>query len=166
MPVYKSDLSVSGLEKLLSDVRAYRHKVEEAPAKIVCSLARMGEQEINRNIDGITDKDGNVLATAGSFSFGNSGFAFMQGDQAPYLEFGTGYRGLLSPHPDAQEAGWEYGSGPTIKRTSSGKMMWRYRVSGTGQFRFTEGIPAQMPVLKASQQIRKKIPSVAKEALK
>lgn len=166
MPTYKSDLSVSGLEKLLADVRAYQRKVEEAPAKIVQSLARLGEQEIDRNIDGITDKDGNVLATAGSYAFGNTGFAYMTGEQAPYLEFGTGFKGQLSPHPGAQEAGWEYGVGPTITQTASGKMMWRYLMSGTGQWKFTEGIPAQLPVLRAAQQIRGKIPDIAKEALK
>lgn len=165
MPTYKSDLSVSGLEKLLADVRAYQHKVEEAPAKIVQSLAKMGEQEIDRNIDGIEDKDGNVLATAGSYSFGNTGFAFMRGEQAAYLEYGTGYKGKFSPHPNAQEAGWEYGVGSTIMRTSEGKMMWRYRGSGAGQWKFTEGIPAQLPVLRAAQKIRSKIPDVAKEAL-
>lgn len=166
MPTYKANLSVSGLQKLLNQVRGYQKKVEEAPAKIVQSLAQMGEQEIDRNIDGIADKDGNVLATAGSYSFGNTGFAYIQGDQAAYLEYGTGYRGALSPHPGADDAGWDYGSGSTITETSDGRLMWRYRMSGTGQWRFTEGIPAQMPVLNAAQTIRRKIPTVAKEALK
>lgn len=166
MPTYKAELSVSSLQKLLNEVREYQRKVEEAPAKIVQSLTKMGEQEIDRNIDGIADKDGNVLATAGSYSFGNTGFAFMKGEQAAYLEYGTGYKGKFSPHPNAQEAGWEYGVGSTIMRTSTGKMMWRYRMSGTGQWKFTEGIPAQLPVLRAAQKIRSKIPDVAKEVLK
>lgn len=166
MPTYKANLSVSSLQKLLNEVREYQNKVEAAPAKIVQSLAKMGEQEIDRNIDGIADKDGNVLATAGSYSFGDTGFAYMQGDQAAYLEYGTGYQGKLSPHPLASDAGWEYGSGSTIILTASGKVMWRYRMSGTGQWKFTEGIPAQMPVLSAARSVRKKIPSAAKEALK
>lgn len=166
MPTYKADLSVSSLKRLLANVREYQKKVEEAPQKLVRSLAEYGEREIDRNIDGITDKDGNVLATAGRYAFDDTGFAYMEGEQSAYLEFGTGFKGKLSPHPGASDAGWEYGVGPTIRETSSGKKMWRYRLSGTGQYRFTEGIPAQMPVLNATNSIRKRIPSAAKEALK
>lgn len=166
MPTYKADLSVSSLERLLTNVREYQKKVEATPQELVRSLAEYGEHEIDRNIDGITDKDGNVLATAGSYAFGNTGFAYMEGEQSAYLEFGTGFQGQFSPHPGASEAGWEYGVGATIRETASGKKMWRYRLTGTGQYRFTEGIPAQMPVLSAAKSIRKRISSAAKEALK
>lgn len=82
MPKLTANLSAASLDKLLEDLQAYKQKLEEAPQKIVESLAEYGENQIRQNIAGITDKDGNYLAQAGSYVFGDSGQVYMEGDQA------------------------------------------------------------------------------------
>lgn len=166
MPIYKADLSVSGLNELIKKVNEYAEKVKSSPNRIVDKLVAVGELEIDKNIQDITDKDGNVLANVGSAVFDNNGIVYMQGDQAAYLEYGTGEMGETSPHPGADEVGWNYSSGKTIRTMKNGKRMWRYRVSGTGQWRYTNGIPAGKVVLNASQQMRLDIVSAAKEVIK
>ena len=59
MPKLTARLSTESLDALLESLKAYKKKIEEAPAKLVSELADYGEQQIQRNIDGIADKDGN-----------------------------------------------------------------------------------------------------------
>lgn len=162
MPALKANLSVSSLDTLLDNLKAYQQKVEAAPRKIVQGLTDYGKDQIQQNISAIRDKDGNYLATAGSYVFGDGGVAYMEGEQAAFLEYGTGTRGQSSPHPQADEAGWQYNKGPTISSTGD----WSYWDPVKGQYVHTKGIPAQMPVFKAANAIREKEVEAAKEALK
>ena len=162
MPTYRADLSVSSLDDLLHDLTAYKQKLQAAPAKIVSELTQIGREEIQNNINSITDVDGNYLATAGEFTFGDTGFAYMEGEQAPFLEYGTGVQGQSSPHPQASKAGWNYNSGKTIH--AKGK--WAYWDPVRHQHVWTNGIPAQMPVLRAALTMRRRLREVAKGALK
>lgn len=162
MPTLKANLSVSRLDALLTDLKAYQQKVEAAPHKIVETLVDYGKEQIAQGIGSIRNKDGNYLATAGSYVFGDGGVAYMEGEQAAYLEYGTGVKGQSSPHPQANEAGWQYNSGSTISSTGD----WSYWDPVKGQYVHTKGIPAQMPVLKAANAIRQKEIEAAKEALK
>lgn len=162
MPTYKAILSVSSLDALLNDLKSYQQKVEAAPHKIVETLVDYGKEQIAQGISSIRDKDGNYLATAGSYMFDTAGFAYMEGEKSTYLEYGTGVSGQSSPHPQANEAGWQYNSGSTISSTGD----WYYWDPIKQQHVHTKGIPAQMPVLKAANAIRQKEAEVAKEALK
>lgn len=162
MPTYKASLSVSSLDALLTDLEAYQQKVEAAPHKIVEKLVDYGKEQIAQGIGSIRDKDGNYLATAGSYVFDTTGFAYMEGEDAKFLEYGTGVKGQSSPHPQANQVGWQYNSGPTISSTGD----WSYWDPVKGHYVHTKGIPAQMPVLKAANAIRQKEIEAAKEALK
>lgn len=162
MPKLKASLSASSLDALLTDLKAYQQKVEAAPHKIVETLVDYGKEQIAQGIGSIRDKDGNYLATAGSYMFGDGGVAYMEGEQAAYLEYGTGVKGQSSPHPQANQVGWQYNSGPTISSTGD----WSYWDPVKGHYVHTKGIPAQMPVLKAANAIRQKEIEAAKEALK
>lgn len=79
------------------------------------------------------------------------------------MEYGTGITGAASPHPQANEAGWNYNSGETINPNTGD---WSYWDAVKGQYVHTKGIPAQMPVLKASLAMRKRIQEAAREVLK
>lgn len=162
MPKFKANLSVSSLDKLLSELREYQKKIEQAPARIVENLADFGENQIQRGIQSIIDRDGNYLAKAGSYVFGGAGLAYMEGDQAAYLEYGTGVVGKNSPHPQANEAGWQYNTGKTINPKTGD---WSYWDSVKGKYIHTKGIPAQMPVFNAALEMRKQVVKAAKEAL-
>jgi hypothetical protein len=166
MPTYRADLSVSSLDKLLSDVKAYRDKVNSAPEKITARLVEIGAKAIQQNISGITDLDGNAPGTIGMSLNGSKATVYQQGGQIAYLEYGTGERGAADKHPKYKESGWKYGTGKNIRRMKNGKMMWRYFDKIRGHYRITDGIPAQRQVLRAALTMRDNIAQVAKEALK
>lgn len=166
MPDFSADLSVASLDKLLSDVKGYKAKVDAAPAKITERLAEIGAEAIQQNVAGITDPDGNAPGTVGMQVKGGSAKVFQRGPQVAYLEYGTGKQGKASPHPEAVEAGWQYDVGSKIRRMKNGKRMWHYYDRLRGHWRTTNGIPAQKQVLRAALAMRDSIVSVAKEALK
>lgn len=162
MPRLKARLSVSSLDGLLKQLDEYKARLRAAPKRITENLVEFGENQIAQGIEGIRDKDGNYLAKAGSYMFGDSGLAYMEGEQAAFLEYGTGVTGLNSPHPQADEAGWQYNTGETINPATGD---WSYWDPVKGKYVHTKGIPAQMPVLRAAQEMRNKLPELAREAL-
>lgn len=166
MPDFSADLSVASIDKLLSDVKAYRDKVNAAPEKITARLAEIGAQAVNDNIAGITDLDGNAPGTVSTSVSGSHATVSQSGDQIAFLEYGTGEQGADSKHPEYKAAGWHYGSGKNIRRMKNGKLMWRYYDRLRGHYRITNGIPAQKQVFRAALTMRDNIVPVAKEALK
>lgn len=166
MPTYTADLSVSSLDQLLSDIKAYQSKVNAAPDKITAQLAEIGANAIQQNIAGITDLDGNAPGTVSVDVRGAEATVSQSGDQVAYLEYGTGEQGAANKHPEYKVAGWHYGSGKNIRRMKNGKLMWRYYDKLKGHWRITNGIPAQKQVLRAALTMRDNIVPVAKEALK
>lgn len=166
MPTFQADLSVGSLDKLLSDVKDYKAKVETAPAKITEQLAEIGAEAIQQNVAGITDLDGNAPGTVGMQVEGGSAKVFQKGKQIAFLEYGTGEQGAASPHPKYAVAGWHYNSGKNIRQMKNGKMMWHYFDNLKGHWRTTNGIPAQKQVLRTALTMRDNIVPVAKEALK
>lgn len=166
MPVYKAELSVESLSTLIENVRAYQRKAEAAPGILLDSLVTSGAAELEQNIHGIQDKDGNDLATVGSAAFGNNAVIYMHGEQAAYLEYGTGEVGAASPHPQAAKAGWNYASGTKIQTTKDGRKMWRYRQKGTDNWKYTQGIPAGRVVLRTGISLRNAVANIAGEVLK
>lgn len=166
MPVYKAELSAESLSTLIENVRAYQRKAETAPGILLDSLVTSGAAELEQNIHGIQDKDGNDLATVGSTVFGNKAVLYMHGEQAAYLEYGTGEIGAVSPHPQAAKAGWNYASGTKIQTTKDGRKMWRYRQKGTDKWKYTQGIPAGRVVLRTGVSLRNGVAYAAKEVLK
>lgn len=166
MPAYKAKLSEQSLSELLKNVCDYQQKVETAPQKLLDSLVTSGVDEIEQHIHGIQDKDGNDLATAGMVVFGNHAQVFMHGEQAAYLEYGTGEVGAMSPHPQANKAGWDYASGTKIRTTKDGRKMWRYRQKGSEKWKYTQGIPAGRVVLRTGISLRNAVVPTAREVFK
>lgn len=170
MPKLKAVLSTESIAALLKELNDYSVKVEALPARITETLVSECEREIRENLSSVTDVDGNYLAEAGSSVSGNRGIAYMEGDQAQYLEYGTGEAGNGSPHPLADDVGWNYDSGNRIRKIETGinkgKRMWLYFDKIKNHPRRTNGLPAQMPVLKAAVRLRGRVREVAEEALK
>ncbi len=166
MPVYKAELSAESLSSLIENVRVYQRKAEAAPQKLLDMLVTSGAAALENNIHGIQDKDGNDLAAVGTASFGNHAILYMHGEQAAYLEYGTGEIGAVSPHPQSAKAGWNYASGTKIQTTKDGRKMWRYRQKGTDKWKYTQGIPAGRVVLRTGGSLRNGVVDAAKEVLK
>lgn len=165
MKKFRAELSASSLDNLLKELTQYQTRVKNLETELPYELAKKAEEYITVELNNITDKDGNIDAAPGSYAYGNSAFAYLGGSQASYIEFGTGVSGRNSPHPLAEDVGWDYLSGTRIFQTKSGKIGWIYRSPLTGQYRFTEGIPAGMPVFKAAEKIKSEVYETSKEIL-
>lgn len=168
MPKFKAQLSVESIQELIDKVQEYKNKVDALEVNATEKVTSRVSNEIERNLFAVTDKDGNVDAKAGEFTFGNTGFAYLSGSQAAYIEFGTGPKGAESPHPQAGENVWKYGTSGDgrIFTTKDGRIGWLYKDKTTGRWKFTEGIAAQEVVLKASESVKREIPKIVKELLK
>lgn len=167
MPTYKASLSVSSLDTLLNDLKAYQQKVEEAPGKICDALLETGKEVIEQVVDGIQDPIGNAPGIITSDRHYGSGTATAElnysGSQVGFVEYGVGVKGAENPHPVANEANWNYETGEKINKQTH---YWCYYDRLKGKYRVTQGMPARMPVLRASLGMRLKIAQAAKEALK
>lgn len=166
MPTYQANLSVSSLDALLNDLKAYQKKVEDAPGKICDALLDTGKEVVEQVVDGIQDPIGNapgIVTADRKYAAGEATAALNYiGSQVAFIEYGVGVKGAEHPHPVADEANWHYNSGKHIRLTN----YWRYYDRLKGKYRVTQGMPARMPVLRASLGMRLKIAQAAKEALK
>lgn len=168
MPKLKATLSEDSIANLIDQLQEYKSKVESLEVNTTEKVTSRALNEIERNLFAVTDKDGNVDVSADSFTFGNSGFAYLTGSQAAYVEFGTGPKGAENPHPNAGENSWKYGTSGDGKifTTKDGRIGWLYKDFETGRLRFTEGLSAQEVVLRASESVKSEIPEIVKELLK
>ncbi len=166
----KAQLSESSLEQLIQQIEQYKEKVDLLPQKLVQSLTGKAKKYIEQNLASITDTDGNIDVYTGKENLGNVGRAFLGGSQARFLEFGTGIAGGASSHPLAIDVGWQYNNqdreGSKIYQAEDGRIGWVYFDRSTRQFRFSEGIAAQMTVYRAAQQVRRETVKTAKELMK
>ena len=85
----------------------------------------------------------------------NNGYRIMvTGSQVLYDEFGTGDRGLMSPHPDKGKYGLNnYNSGEHIKLDTNGSHYWVYYSNKDGKFTSSHGVPAGMFMYKSFENI-------------
>lgn len=167
MPNISFELSISSIDRAIRELDAYQKKVEYVEDNIVDIVTEKAHKLISDNLNRVINADGNVLAYSGKYVFGKTGFAFLQGEQASFLEFGTGVVGQNSSHVMAEEVGWKYASGSKIfRRKSDNALGWIYQDKTTGKFKWTEGIPAQNIVYNAAQKIKGEILETAKEMMK
>ena len=159
----KAELSSSSLDNLIKELEDYKSKIKSVENNLPQRLADKAADYITENVNAITEKDGNIRANSGSYGIGNEALAYLEGEQAAYLEYGTGTVGANNSHPLASEVGWDYASGERIFTTKDGRTGWIYQDKSTGQYHFTEGIPANMPVLNAAAQIKLEVDKTAKE---
>lgn len=161
---FKADLSAQSLEKLLTELRKYREKVQALESRLPKELALYAAGQIATNLTGITDFDGNDPGEIGIETSGNVATAFNEGEQIAFLEFGTGC--YAAPHPDAGQLGWQYGVGSKIFTTKSGRKMWRYYDRLRGHYRITAGNQPQMQVFRAALAARAQVISAARRLMK
>lgn len=164
MPIYKSDLSVSGIDALLENIENYSKNIDKLRQELPGILAKKAEESISENISAVTDKDGNEDVHSGSEASPGKATAFMHGSQAAYLEYGTGINGESYPHPLSAEAAWAYNSGAKIRTLADGTPGWMW-FDSSGERHFTHGIEAQKCVFNAAVQIREEAAETARKEL-
>lgn len=85
----------------------------------------------------------------------NEGYRVVaSGSQVLYDEFGTGDRGLMSPHPNKGAYALNaYNSGEHIKLDLNGSHYWVYYSTKDGKFTSSYGVPAGMFMYKSFENI-------------
>lgn len=97
-------------------------------------------------------------------------------DEAVYVEFGTGARGLVNPYPKTEVMeqttlmykGFQYTgylSGERIFTTKDGRVGWLAPIGEGGKYRFTEGVYAKAFMYHTARYLRSIEADVVKEVL-
>ena len=165
MPEFEIGLGVKEINGLIRELERYNRKLDKAANRIVRELALEAKNDMTVALASIVDKDGNVRASVRGKSYENPATISLTGDQAAYLEFGTGVIGRNSPHELAGQVGWEYCVGPKIRTFKNGRIGWLYYDNSNRHYRITSGIAAQNIVFNAARNTRYRVKDVVKGAL-
>ena len=158
--VIKMDLSESGINSAIEQLRAYRNALDTKMDKLLRGLGEIGVREASVRFttamyDGVND-------SSVSLEVNKNGYVIVAaGHAVAFIEFGAGvYHNTGEPYPDPRPDGivgiGEYGKGYGKRQA------WGY-TNETGELVITHGNPAAMPMWYASEEMRSKITKIAKE---
>ena len=165
--VFKTDLSVKGIEQLKKDLLNYKNNTLQNKVNLLAQrLAEKGVAIAKSNIttlDAIftgellnsiqVRKGGSVKGTAIFYVVADS-------RHAAYVEFGTGQLGLEGgyPYPFPEGVDWQYNTGKTIFEVAEGQYGWFYQRDG--QTYFTQGMPARPFMYETAMDLYAKVVSI------
>lgn len=164
---YKADLSKSGIEKLIEQIRDYKDnvlpdKIQQISRRLATegvSVAKIQVQKYNAIFTGelansITQRMGAQTKTRSVF------YVVADSEHAVFVEFGTGQMGAEAPYPYPIPQGfdWEYNVGQTIFEVSPGQYGWLYQRDG--QTFFTQGMPARPFMYETAMDLYAKVVSI------
>lgn len=169
--VFKTDLSVKGIEKLKKDLLNYQNNTLQQKVDLLAKrLADIGVDIAQVNIarlDAIFT--GELIASLhtrfGGSSKGSATFYIVSdSEHAVFVEFGTGQLGAEGgyPYPFPQGVDWQYNVGETIIPISTGEYGWFYR-DDNGNVYFTQGMPSRPFMYETSLELAKLVVKTAKE---
>ena len=158
--VIKTDLSVSGINEVIKQLRAYRNSLDAKMDKLLEELAKIGVQEASVRFttamyDGVNDSSVSLETIS-------NGYAIVaEGHAVAFIEFGAGvYHNSGEPYPDPRPEGivgiGEYGKGHGKRQA------WGF-TNDSGELVITHGNPAAMPMWYASEEMRSKLQQIAEE---
>lgn len=154
-------LDPASIAAAADQLRRYAESIPEKTERLVQMLGENGAASANLYLT--HDDTGETRSSIGFTQNGASGTVSV-GGAAVWIEFGTGVLANAgnSPHPKRDEVGavpWgEYGAG-------NGKGIW-YFPSGDGKWKSTKGIPMNPFMYAASQDMRRALNDLAKEAFR
>lgn len=165
MKTIKLDLSGNSIDNLIDSLLKLDNDLRKASQDIVKDMVMFTEQQVNYNISATPYKAISETTEAYSEIKENNGIAGMRGPQSVYEEFGTGTEGSNSPHPKKEDFGLNpYNSGPSIRPANitiaaktgilPGELYWTYIDENSGEFVYTQGIPAGKQVFDASIRLK------------
>jgi hypothetical protein len=110
------NLSTVSLNKAIKELKAYKKQIEQNCDIAAHRLADEGREIATEQLSTMA-KHGNLLDIAESLTVTETAKGYKlstRNFKAPYVEFGTGVKGLNSPHPQSQEFAWAYKVGAHI----------------------------------------------------
>lgn len=158
-------LDPDSIDNAIKEIENYIEFVEEKARELVIELTAMGKM---RAVETIPVRTGTAMSSIDAYldEDGNKGI-IRAGGYCAFIEFGTGVRGLGSPHPSAEYIAvmnWAYNIGATIFTTRNGKTGWYYPVNDERtEWRFTEGMPSRPFMYQTAQYLKKEAEAIARE---
>ena len=172
----KTDLSKTGINKLIGKLEKLKKDLSKADEEIVKQLSGICLSEIQKNYASTGFKDGNDDVYFFEKGTSKRKIVGVAGTQVLYNEFGTGTEGEKKPHPEKKIYGLNpYNSGPTRKVNKSdtstasqfgigkGELYWIYDKYGIAVY--TQGIPAGKQVYNARKTLQKKKKEITKKVV-
>lgn len=166
----KVSLSQKSIESAIKQVEQYKNSLRARNELFVRRLAEIGITDVNSRLSqiGASLPHDEPIGTAYIENSSLYNVARMKivvaSSMILFVEFGTGIRYVGTQNPKAAEMGYGPGTYPG-KGHWDDPNGWNYE-DKTGVFHHTYGIKAQMPMYKASVDLRAQILTIAREVFK
>lgn len=146
------ELSPNGIKKLIKDLNNLKKDLIKASDIIQEDLLNQAETVIKNQVES-SFADGNIDVHVEV----EKNKVSLVGSQVVYFEYGTGYTGKThetSPHMSQ------------INYAHSNRKQWNYRSRITGQWTPSKGLSANMPVFKASLNLKRNKIEIVKKRIR
>ena len=159
--IFKTDLSIRGLNKLKSELLSYKNDLNR---KIDLFTEKLALEGVNIAKTKIVEKDavytGELynsmnLKRGDAIYNGFSWLVYTDCEWAKFVEFGTGIVGMENQHPNPTIVNWKYDV------NEHGESGWFYFKDG--DWHWTKGMPSRPFMYETAIELQEKIPRIAKE---
>ena len=169
--VFKSNLSVKGIEQLKKDLLNYKNNTLQNKVNLLAQ--RLAEKGVAIAKSNITTLDaiftGELLSSMRAENGGGAKgtaifYVVADSRHAVFVEFGSGQLGLEGgyPYPFPEGVDWQYNTGKTIFEISPGQYGWFYQ-DANGNWYFTQGMPSRPFMYETSLELMQLVVKTAKE---
>ena len=171
--VFKTDLSVKGIEKLKRELLEYKSSLQYKVDLLAKTLAEDGVDIARANVARLDAIFTGELIASIHTEYGGSAkgtaifYIVVDSEHAAYVEFGTGQLGMEGgyPYPFPEGVNWEYNVGEKIFEISPGQYGWFYQ-DDKGNVYFTQGMPSRPFMYETSMELMNRVVKVAREVFK
>ena len=169
--VFKSDLSVKGLENLKKQLLDYKNNTLQQKLNILAkTLSEKGVVIAQANIAGLDaiftgELISSIHTRKGSGSKGTAIFYIVADSKhAAFVEFGTGQLGQEGGYSYScpEDVAWEYNTGKTIFEIEPAQEGWFYP-GDDGKWYFTQGMPSRPFMYETSLELMQIVKETALE---
>ena len=174
--VFKSDMSVKGLDSLIRELQKYKDDLPNKCNKLVSELLQKGVEVSKARIsDSPLGKYVTVTTNISSEKMGCKGILLAKGavkeqeGYAPFsillaIEFGAGIHYNPTPNPNADKFGLGVGTFPG--QIHAYEDFWFYWDENAQEWKHTHGVKATMPMYSADMEIIQNIVKIAKQVFR
>lgn len=169
--VFKSDLSVNGIENLKKDLLNYKNNTLQQKVDLLAKrLAEKGVDIARVNVARLDAIFTGELINSIHTKYGGSAkgtaifYVVADSHHAAFVEFGVGQLGMEGgyPYPFPEGVDWEYNTGKTIFEISPGQYGWFYP-GDDGKWYFTQGMPSRPFMYETSLELMNLVVKTARE---
>lgn len=156
--VIKCDLSISGLESAINEIKAYEDELNDKIRRFVDELMKSGVAVAQARLGATIGDATNASIIYGLDSSGEivTAYVGLNGPDALFIEFGAGiHYNNGNAHPLASQFGYGVGTYPSEHPPNRAihPGYWWYK-GDDGALHFSLGTQASMPIYNAAESIR------------